>query len=110
MENVEVTHNEQKIEKLKQQVNEMEQYNGRRNLEVHRLSKHANENLLAKQNSLAKDLELAQLCETDIEAVRRLLSKAEKTALVFVRFSSRQTETIGSEERVSSGKQNRKYT
>lgn len=88
--------NEQEVEKLKREVNDLEQYSRRLNLEVHGLPQHTDEILLEKLNVLATELELPQLSETDIEAVHRLPTKPDesgfvKTAPVLVRFSSRLT-------------------
>ncbi|KAH9373062.1 hypothetical protein HPB48_019046 [Haemaphysalis longicornis] len=86
---------EKEVDKLKFEVNELDQYSRRLNLEVHGLPQHTNENLLEKLKKLACDLELPPLSERDIEAAHRMPSKNEKKSdkhdVVFVRFSSRFT-------------------
>ncbi|KAH7937733.1 hypothetical protein HPB49_015117 [Dermacentor silvarum] len=70
---------EKEVDKLKHEINELDQYSRRLNLEVHGLSQHTNENLLEKLNKLASDLELPPLSECDVEAAHRIPSKNEKT-------------------------------
>lgn len=96
MERLEEKVKEQEVEQLRKQVNDLEQYSRRMNLEVHGLPQHTDENLLDKLNVLATELDLPQLSETDIEAVHRLPSKpkesgAVRAAPILVRFSSRVT-------------------
>ncbi|KAH9372153.1 hypothetical protein HPB48_009714 [Haemaphysalis longicornis] len=83
------------VEKLQQELKELDQYSRRLNHEVNVLTYNENENLLAKLHKLATDLKLPQLSESDIEATHRLLSRNERTRdkhnTVIVRFSSRQT-------------------
>lgn len=83
------------VEKLQQELNELDQYSRRLNLEVNGLTYHENENLLAKLNQLATDLKLPQLSESDIEAAHRVPSRNERTRdkpnTVIVRFASRKT-------------------
>lgn len=86
---------EKEVDKLKCEVNELDQYSRRLNLEVHGLPQHTNENLLEKLNKLACDLELAPLSERDVEAAHRMPAKTErkndKPDVVIIRFSSRLT-------------------
>lgn len=86
---------EKEVDKLKHEINELDQYSRRLNLEVHGLSQHTNENLLEKLNKLASDLQLPPLSECDVEAAHRIPSKNEKKNdkpdIVIVRFSSRLT-------------------
>lgn len=86
---------EKDVEQLQRELNELDQYSRRLNLEVNGLAYHENENLLVKLNQMATDLGLPQLSEFDIEAAHRLPSrnerKGDKPNTVVVRFSSRQT-------------------
>ncbi|XP_070392637.1 uncharacterized protein [Dermacentor albipictus] len=91
VEKLEARVTEQENQELRQQVNELEQYSRRQNLEIVGLPYHVNENLLEKLNVLATDLELPPLSEADVEAVHRLPSRAKKVGSVLVRFVSRST-------------------
>ncbi|XP_075559371.1 uncharacterized protein LOC142590857 [Dermacentor variabilis] len=101
VEKLEARVTEQENQELRQQVNELEQYSRRQNLEIVGLPYHDNENLLEKLNVLATDVELPPLSEADVEAVHRLPSRsindievgdsAKKVASVLVRFVSRST-------------------
>lgn len=86
---------EKEVEKLQHELNELDQYNRRLNLEVNGLSSHENKNLLAKLNQLATDLKHPKLTESDIEAAHKLASRnkanGDRPNTVMVRFSSRQT-------------------
>lgn len=87
---------EQEIDKLKQDMNDLDQYSRRLNLEIHGLPQQMNENILEKLNILANDLELPRLSESDIEAAHRLpirtgKDEVDKPAPILVRFSSRLT-------------------
>lgn len=61
--------------KLQQQVNILEPYSRRQNIEVHGLPLTANEDSMSKVNDLATELKLAPLNEADIEGLHRLQSK-----------------------------------
>lgn len=108
VEKLEVEVKDQEIDKLRQELNDLDQYGRRLNLEVHGLPHHVNENLLEKLNCLADDLELPHLSGHDIEAVHRIplksradavddekdkpsTEKSEKVPPVLVRFTSRAT-------------------
>lgn len=74
---------------LRQQINSLEQYSRRNNLEVHGLVEVENENLLQMINAIAQDLELPQSTKHDVEGLHRLPTKRGKTPAILVRFSSR---------------------
>lgn len=57
---------------LKEQVNELEWRGRRQNLEIHRLPKEANENLLEKVNDVAKMFDQPELSGADVIAIHRL--------------------------------------
>lgn len=77
--------------KLQQQINSLEQYSRRQNIEIHGLPQTANENLMDKINALAADLKLAHLTDSDIEGLHRLPQKRDRIPAVLVRFASRTT-------------------
>lgn len=91
VEELENSDSAKEIKNLKKEVNELEQYGRRQNLEVHGIPQSENENLLTKLNDVAVKLSLAQLTERDVEAIHRLPSKPDKIPVVLVRFSSRGT-------------------
>lgn len=95
---------EQKIDKLKQEMNDLDQYGRRLNLEIHGLPQQMNENVLEKLNILANDLKLPRLSESDVEAAHRLPKRAgqdeaDKPAPILVRFTSRLTRDIWLKQR-----------
>lgn len=95
---------EQKIDKLKQEMNDLDQYGRRLNLEIHGLPQQMNENVLEKLNILANDLKLPRLSESDVEAAHGLPKRAgqdevDKPAFILVRFTSRLTRDIWLKQR-----------
>lgn len=91
VEQLESKNADDEIQKLRRELNELDQYSRRQNLEVHGLPQTAGENLLSTLNAFADKLELPHLDETNVEAVHRLPSKPNKIPPVIVRFSSRVT-------------------
>lgn len=91
VEKVEGTQDTEEICILKKQVNSLEQYSRRQNLEIHGMPPSANENLLNKLNDLAERLELPKLAENDVEGLHRLPAKNKKDPAILVRFASRRT-------------------
>lgn len=94
VEKLEAKVDEQEIKKLRQEMNNLEQYSRQQNMEIFGLPQHTDEKLLERINVLADELELARLSETDVEAVHRLPLRGEgdtsdRIAPVLVRFSSR---------------------
>lgn len=76
---------------LQKQVNVLEQYSRRQNIEIHGLPVTQNENLLGKLNNLATKLSLPELSSSEVEGVHRLPPKTGKVPVVLVRFASRAT-------------------
>ncbi|CAN7951845.1 unnamed protein product [Ixodes pacificus] len=93
---------------LKKEINKLEQYGRRNNLEVHLyqrprvpafgfhfvltvhgLAESLNENLLEKLNKLADQIEVPRLTTDNVEAVHRIPTKTKKTPMVIVRFINR---------------------
>lgn len=83
--------NNTEVEELRQEVNKLEQYSRRTNLEIHGLPRSENEDLLCKVNDIARKLELVQLTATDLEDLHRLPPKPGKIPVVLARFVSRVT-------------------
>lgn len=63
---------------VKTQLNELEQYSRRQNIEIHGMQKEENENLLDKMNCLARTLELPELSDSDLDSLHRLHPRAGK--------------------------------
>ncbi|XP_040358283.1 uncharacterized protein LOC115324051 [Ixodes scapularis] len=74
---------------LKKEINKLEQYGRRNNLEVHGLAESLNENLLEKLNKIADQIEVPRLTTHNVEAVHRIPTKTKKTPMVIVRFINR---------------------
>lgn len=71
---------------LKKELNKLEQYGRKNNLEVHGLMETLNENLLEKLNKIADKIEVPRLTKENVEAVHRVPTKAKKPPMVIVRF------------------------
>lgn len=99
VEKVEGNQNDDEICRLKKEMNNLEQYNRRQNMEIHGLPLSANENLLNKLNDIANKLELPELTEKDVEGLHRLPAKNGKAPAVLVRFLSRATRDLWLAER-----------
>ncbi|CAN8020718.1 unnamed protein product [Ixodes persulcatus] len=91
VEKMEADKSGEEVIKLKQEVNKLEQYSRRQNLEIHGLPRSSNEDLLKKINDVANELELRELTESDVDGFHRLPSKDGKIPAVLVRFVSRVT-------------------
>lgn len=76
---------------LRRQVNELEQYGCRQNLEVHGIPHSKDECLLEIVNDLARDLSLPLLTEQEMDGIHRLQSKPSCVPPILVRFLSRRT-------------------
>lgn len=74
---------------LKKEINRLEQYGRKNNLEVHGLAETLNENLLEKLNEIADQIQVPRLTTDNVEAVHRIPTKATKTPMVIVRFINR---------------------
>lgn len=75
-------------QEVKDQLNELEQYSRRLNIEVHGMEKQANENLLSKMNCLARTLELPELSDSDLVSLHRLQPRAGNKPVIIARFRS----------------------
>lgn len=76
------------IQQPQQDLNKIEQYNRKANMEIEGLPVKHNENLKAVLSDMASKLELSYFVSYDIEAVHRLPSKHKSNPMVLVRFSS----------------------
>lgn len=79
----------QEIKELKKDINDLDQYSRRQNLEIHGMEHTEGENLLTKVNGIARKLEIPEITPRDVEAIHRLPCKPNKVPAVLVRFSSR---------------------
>lgn len=68
------------------QVNELEQYSRRQNLEIRGFVQEENENLFEKLKDLAMKLDLPELKQSDIENVHRLPERPRKESVIIVFF------------------------
>lgn len=96
VEKLEAQTNEREVEMLRQEVNNLDQYSRRLNLEIHGLAEQTNEKVIEKLYLLAGEVQLPKLSENDIEAAHRLRSRAgadgkDKPSPIIVRFSARYT-------------------
>ncbi|CAN8028405.1 unnamed protein product [Ixodes persulcatus] len=89
--NVETQSSTEEVKRLKLEVNSLEQYSRRQNLEIHRFPRSENKNLLSKVNEIARKLELSELTENDLDGLHRLPPKPGKIPVILVRFLSRVT-------------------
>lgn len=76
------------VRQMRIQLNELEQYSRRRNIEVRGIVEGQHENLLEKMNDLACKLELPELAQSDLDALHRLPSRPGKESVVIARFAS----------------------
>ncbi|KAH8009664.1 hypothetical protein HPB51_018961 [Rhipicephalus microplus] len=76
VEKLETQTNNSEVEMLKQEVNNLDQFSRRLNLEIHGLVEQTNEKVIEKLNLLADELELPKLSGKDIEAAHRLRTRA----------------------------------
>lgn len=86
---IEASSSGQGVQSLQRQVNNLEQYLRRQNLEIHGIPEAANETLLSTLHELAGKLELPEVKETDIDGLHRLPAKPGKIPAILVRFVSR---------------------
>lgn len=76
------------VKDMKLQLNDLEQYSRRNNLEIHGMVKEDNENLFEKLNDLACKLDLPKLTDSTLESVHRVPARPGKDSVVIARFSS----------------------
>ncbi|XP_077508097.1 uncharacterized protein LOC144119310 [Amblyomma americanum] len=94
VEKVEATNTGQEVQELRQELNSLEQYTRRQNLEIHGLKHDSNEDLLGKLNALENELKLPLLSEHELDGLHRLPEKKGKSPAVLVRFVSRKDLTL----------------
>lgn len=75
------------LARLQMDVDELEWRSRRLNIEIHGLAESQDEDLLAKVNELADELNMHQLVKEDVLAVHRLPAKPGYTKAVIVRFA-----------------------
>lgn len=91
MEAVEKVSEANEIDRLRQEVNNLEWQSRKLNLEVHGITRTENESLLDKINQVASRLQLPPLSESDIVALHRLPAKPDNVPGVIVRFTRQAT-------------------
>lgn len=77
----------EELASLRKELNNVEQYSRRANLEIHGLPQHKGEKLLPIISDLAQKLEL-NFTESDIEAIHRLPANRDRPPVLLVRFAS----------------------
>lgn len=88
---LEASNSAAELKHLRNEVNNLDQYGRRQNLEIHGLPASHGENLLDMVNELAGKLSIPQLTVSEIDAIHRLPSKTDQTPPVILRFMSRTT-------------------
>lgn len=91
MDGLEASGGAQEIKNIRNELNELDQYSRRQNLDILGLPRTDGEDLLCKVNDLATKLHLPQLGTNDVEAIHRLPAKPDQCPTVIVRFVSRAT-------------------
>lgn len=99
MEAVEQSRDVTVLSKLKEQVDALEQYSRRQNMEIHGLAQREGENLLTEINKIAAQLDLPSLSEKDIDGMHRLRAKESRDPVVLVRFATRTLKTAWFEKK-----------
>ncbi|KAH7945544.1 hypothetical protein HPB49_012180 [Dermacentor silvarum] len=79
----------EEMPRLKKELNELQQYSRRQNLEVHGIQVITNENLLAVVNSVGESLGLQELTDSDIDSIHRLPSRPNRVPPIIIRFATR---------------------
>ncbi|CAN7989238.1 unnamed protein product [Ixodes hexagonus] len=99
VERLENSGTQREVEALKHEINELQQYSRRQNLEVHGLPCLPNENLWHKLKDVSDQLGVAELTENDVEALHRISGKPDKVPPILVRFTPRLTRDRWFQER-----------
>lgn len=81
----------EEINKLKQDLNNLEQYGRLNNIEVHGILVSEHEDLMEKLTCVADKLQVTRLKKEDVEAVHRVPSRKGKTPPIMIRFLNRST-------------------
>lgn len=76
---------------LRQELNQLEQYGRRLNLEIHGIPVRPNEDVLALVNEVGASLQLDEITEREIEGIHRLPVRSGKVPPIIVRFTSKST-------------------
>lgn len=97
--NIEQNGANENLNRLKQEVHELEWRSRRQNLEIHGIPASINESLIEKVNEVAKKLELSELTAHDVVAVHRLATKPDKIPGIIVRFTNQATRDVWLERR-----------
>lgn len=91
LENVGEANSAHEIKRLKHQLNELELYGRRLNLEVDGILVKANDDVLALVNEIGVSLQLDKITESEIEGIHRLPARADKVPPIIARFTRKAT-------------------
>ncbi|KAH7970589.1 hypothetical protein HPB49_011480 [Dermacentor silvarum] len=69
------------------ELNDLDQYSRRQNLEIHGIKPTEGENLLRELNNIARRLNVAEVTERHLDTVHRLPSKPDKAPVIIARFA-----------------------
>lgn len=75
------------VDRLRDEINDLEWQTRKLNLELHGVTMTENENLLEKVNNVATRLQVPPLTETEVVAVHRLPSRLDKVPTIIIRFA-----------------------
>lgn len=87
VEAVEQNFDEKEIRKLNLELNDLQQYSRRQNLEIHGMPFIEKEDTLSRVNDLAKRLDLQTLSDCDVESMHRLPPRKGKPPVILIRFA-----------------------
>lgn len=83
-----MTEQSETIERLKEELNDVQQYSRRSNMELHGLPLSHGEDLMKVLSDLARSLNLPTPQSSDILAIHRLTKKPDSIPVVLIRFAS----------------------
>ncbi|KAH6923811.1 hypothetical protein HPB50_007496 [Hyalomma asiaticum] len=83
---LEAVNDKQTIAELRTELNALNQYGRKQNMEMHGLPVNEREDLMDKVNELAKELDLPMLTKNDVDGLHRIPSRSDRTPVVLVRF------------------------
>ncbi|KAH7979634.1 hypothetical protein HPB49_010223 [Dermacentor silvarum] len=99
VEKVESGSSAEEVRALKRELNDLDQYSRRQNLEIPGIKPTEGENLLRELNNIARRLNIAEVTERDLDTMHRLPSKLDKVPVIIARFALRATKENWLEQR-----------
>lgn len=91
---LEVANNKQTIAELRTELNALNQYSRKQNMEIHGLPETEREDLMEKVNELARRLDLPVLTKDDVDGLHRIPLRSDKTPVVLIRFCKQSTKAL----------------